>query len=92
MVHLHQVGEPLDLPAADTSSRLQVKAAASYLVLQVGQLHLQLGDAIRELPLILRPLRQPWDLHFINPPAPFRRRAAVVWITQAITRLALPLQ
>jgi hypothetical protein len=74
MGHRHQFGNPVDLAAHHPSGRLQVKAAASYLLLQVCQLHLQLGDAISELPLILRPLRQPRELTFITPPAPLRRR------------------
>jgi hypothetical protein len=46
MVHLHQGGEPLDLPAADTSSRLQIQATASYLMLQACKLQQQLCNTI----------------------------------------------
>jgi hypothetical protein len=38
MGHLRQGCDPVDLAAADTSSRLQVKATGSYLLLQASKL------------------------------------------------------
>jgi hypothetical protein len=46
MVHLRQVGEPVDFTAAGISSRLQVKATASDLMLQACKLQKQLCNTI----------------------------------------------
>jgi hypothetical protein len=80
MVHLRQGGEPFDLPAADTSSRLQVKATGSDLMLQACKLQKQLCNTISKLLSILRALRQRGHLHLTHPHQKSWCRAGVVWV------------
>jgi hypothetical protein len=80
MVHLRQGGEPVDFTATGISSRLQVKATASDLMLQACKLQKQLCNTIRELLSILRALRQRGHLHLTHPHQKSWCRAGVVWV------------